>query len=39
LCHSRNIPLTNAAAVISRLVRQVSEQLCADGLWQGATPI
>jgi LysR family nitrogen assimilation transcriptional regulator len=39
LCHSRNIPLTNAAAVISRLVRQVSEQLCADGLWQGAAPI
>ncbi len=39
LCHSRNIPLTNAAAAISRLVRQVSEQLCADGLWPGALPI
>ena len=39
LCHSRNIPLTNAAAAISRLVRQVSAQLCVDGLWAGATPL
>jgi LysR family nitrogen assimilation transcriptional regulator len=39
LCGSRNIPLTNAAAAISRLVRQVSDQLCADGTWPGATPI
>jgi LysR family nitrogen assimilation transcriptional regulator len=39
LCGSRNIPLTNAAAAISRLVRQVSDQLCADGSWAGATPI
>ncbi|MTV38904.1 LysR substrate-binding domain-containing protein [Duganella radicis] len=39
LCASRNIPLTNAAAAISRLVRQVSDQLCADGSWPGATPI
>lgn len=39
LCGSRNIPLTNAAAAISRLVRQVSDQLCADGSWPGATPI
>jgi LysR family nitrogen assimilation transcriptional regulator len=39
LCGSRNIPLTNAAAAISRLVRQVSDRLCADGSWPGATPI
>jgi LysR family nitrogen assimilation transcriptional regulator len=39
LCYSRNIPLTNAATAISRLVRQVSETLCVDGLWPGATPI
>lgn len=39
LCASRNIPLTNAAAAISRLVRQVSDELCADGIWPGATPL
>ncbi|MBD8533255.1 MULTISPECIES: LysR substrate-binding domain-containing protein [unclassified Massilia] len=36
LCASRNIPLTNAAAAISRLVRQVTEMLCTDGSWPGA---
>ncbi|QOL50982.1 LysR substrate-binding domain-containing protein [Massilia litorea] len=36
LCASRNIPLTNAAAAISRLVRQVTEMLCANGAWPGA---
>jgi LysR family nitrogen assimilation transcriptional regulator len=36
LCASRNIPLTNAAAAISRLVRQVTEELCAAGAWRGA---
>jgi LysR family nitrogen assimilation transcriptional regulator len=36
LCASRNIPLTNAAAAISRLVRQVTEELCASGAWPGA---
>ena len=36
LCASRNIPLTNAAAAISRLVRQVTETLCANGDWPGA---
>ena len=39
LCFSRNIPLTNAAAAITRLVRQVSDQLCAEGLWPGAKPL
>jgi LysR family nitrogen assimilation transcriptional regulator len=36
LCASRNIPLTNAAAAIGRLVRQVTEELCASGAWPGA---
>jgi LysR family nitrogen assimilation transcriptional regulator len=36
LCASRNIPLTNAAAAISRLVREVTEDLCARGAWLGA---
>jgi LysR family nitrogen assimilation transcriptional regulator len=36
LCASRNIPLTNAAAAIARLVRQVTEDLCASGAWPGA---
>lgn len=36
LCASRNIPLTNAAAAISRLVRQVTEELCASAAWRGA---
>ncbi len=36
LCASRNIPLTNAAAAISRLVREVTEGLCAAGSWPGA---
>lgn len=39
LCYSRNIPLTNAATAISRLVRQVSEKLCDQGHWPGATPL
>ena len=37
LCASRNIPLTNAAAAVSRLVQQVSAELCASGAWLGAT--
>lgn len=36
LCTSRNIPLTNAAAAVSRLVVQVAHDLCADGAWPGA---
>ena len=36
LCASRNIPLTNAAAVIGRLVREVTAALCTDGEWPGA---
>ncbi|QYF95038.1 LysR family transcriptional regulator [Massilia sp. PAMC28688] len=36
LCASRNIPLTNAAAAVSRLVEQVTRELCADQAWLGA---
>jgi LysR family nitrogen assimilation transcriptional regulator len=36
LCASRNIPLTNAAAAIGRLVREVTAELCASGAWPGA---
>lgn len=36
LCASRNIPLTNAAAAIGKLVREVTEELCANGAWPGA---
>jgi LysR family transcriptional regulator, nitrogen assimilation regulatory protein len=37
LCASRNIPLTNAAAAVSRLVAQVTADLCDSGAWTGAT--
>jgi LysR family nitrogen assimilation transcriptional regulator len=36
LCASRNIPLTNAAAAVSRLVLDVTRTLCASGAWPGA---
>lgn len=36
LCASKNIPLTNAAGAIGRLVREVTEELCAAGVWPGA---
>jgi LysR family nitrogen assimilation transcriptional regulator len=36
LCASRNIPLTNAAAAVSRLVHQVTRELCDSGAWIGA---
>lgn len=39
LCASKNIPLTNAASAISRLVQQVSTGLCAGDNWPGATAI
>ena len=37
LCASKNIPLTNAAAAIARLVRQVSVELCDNAAWPGAS--
>ena len=36
LCASKNIPLTNAAAAVSRLVHQVTRELCQSGAWSGA---
>jgi LysR family nitrogen assimilation transcriptional regulator len=39
LCASKNIPLTNAAAAVSRLVQQVAAQLCENDNWPGATII
>lgn len=36
LCASRNIPLTNAAAAVSRLVEQVTADLCGRDAWPGA---
>ncbi len=36
LCSSKNIPLTNAAAAVARLVVEVSGELCRSGRWLGA---
>lgn len=36
LCSSRNIPLTNAAAAVQRLVLDVTRELCSSGQWLGA---
>ncbi|HSY27842.1 MAG TPA: LysR substrate-binding domain-containing protein [Burkholderiaceae bacterium] len=36
LCSSRNIPLTNAAAAVERLVLDVTRELCGSGRWLGA---
>lgn len=35
LCSSKNIPLTNAAAAVERLVLDVAGDLCASGRWLG----
>jgi LysR family nitrogen assimilation transcriptional regulator len=37
LCGSKNIPLTNAAVAVARLVRQVSVELCGNAAWPGAS--
>lgn len=36
LCASKNIPLTNAAAAVERLVLEVTQTLCDSGRWLGA---
>ena len=36
LCASKNIPLTNAAAAVGKLVHQVARELCDSGGWRGA---
>ncbi len=33
LCASKNIPLTNAAAAVERLVLDVTDELCRSGKW------
>jgi len=35
LCSSKNIPLTNAAAAVERLVLDVTQNLCESGRWLG----
>jgi LysR family nitrogen assimilation transcriptional regulator len=37
LCASKNIPLTNAAHAVGRLVQQVTRELCESGAWTGAS--
>lgn len=36
LCSSKNIPLTNAAMAVEKLVLDLSRELCLSGKWQGA---
>lgn len=36
LCSSKNIPLTNAAMAVEKLVLEVSKNLCESGRWIGA---
>lgn len=36
LCSSKNIPLTNAALAVEKLVLQVARELCDSGRWLGA---
>ncbi|MBC3883767.1 LysR substrate-binding domain-containing protein [Undibacterium griseum] len=35
LCASKNIPLTNAALAVEKLVIEVSRELCQSGVWIG----
>ncbi len=35
LCASKNIPLTNAAMAVEKLVQQVAHDLCETGIWIG----
>lgn len=37
LCSSKNIPLTNAALAVEKLVLDLAQDLCVNGTWQGAT--
>lgn len=39
LCASKNIPLTNAAAAVGRLVLEVTDALCRTGKWPHAVPL
>ena len=35
MCASKNIPLTNAAVAVERLVLEVAQKLCDSGKWLG----
>lgn len=39
LCSSKNIPLTNAALAVEKLVLDISRDLCLSGKWLGATSL
>ncbi|PRC93324.1 LysR substrate-binding domain-containing protein [Solimicrobium silvestre] len=39
LCASKNIPLTNAASAVERLVLEVAQTLCDSGRWLGASSL
>jgi len=39
LCASKNIPLTNAAGAVERLVLEVAQKLCDSGKWLGVTSL
>jgi len=39
LCASKNIPLTNAAAAVERLVLEVTDELCRNGRWLHAVAL
>jgi LysR family nitrogen assimilation transcriptional regulator len=39
LCASKNIPLTNAAAAVERLVLEVTDDLCRTGKWLHTTAL
>jgi LysR family nitrogen assimilation transcriptional regulator len=39
LCASKNIPLTNAAAAVERLVLDVTDELCRQGTWTHAVAL
>lgn len=39
VCGSRNVPVTKATAAVSKLIVEVSRELCKKGEWEGACPI
>ena len=39
LCASKNIPLTNAALAVERLVLEVAQKLCESGKWLGVNSL
>jgi LysR family nitrogen assimilation transcriptional regulator len=39
LCSSKNIPLTNAAKAVEKLVLEVTRELCVSGKWLGANSL